>query len=153
MDTSCAAQRPVQAEANADPWRKAAPQNGLTMKNILILILLPFALSANLQEITQALGAGDVNKLQQYFDESVEIALMDTEDVYTRSEAAELVRGFFRKNVPQSFSLVHQGTSRNNDSRYCIGDLSTSGGTYRVYIYLRVEGSRLLIQELRFDQG
>ena len=123
------------------------------MKLLFILFLFPFSLAANLQDITQALGSGDVDKLQQYFDESVEVALLDQENVYSKSQAADVVRRFFGQNAPQSFSLVHQGTSRSNDSRYCIGDLNTSGGTFRVYIYLRVDGSRLLIQELRFDRG
>jgi hypothetical protein len=47
---------------------------------------------------------------------------------------------------------VHQGTSRGNESHYCIGNLSTDKGSFRVYIYTRVANGRHLIKELRFDK-
>lgn len=125
------------------------------MKSFLILILLApltATLEANLAEITRAISAGDAEALGQFFDQTVEVAVMDEEDVYNKPQAVALLKDFFAKNQPKSFSQVHQGTSRGNDSQYCIGNLVTSTNTFRVYIYMKVTGDRYIIQELRFDK-
>lgn len=122
-------------------------------------LMLGFLLSAflhvddvNLNAITKAISDGNAEALGQYFDQSVEVAVLNNEDVYAKAQAVRVVKDFFSQNKPTSFSQVHQGTSRGNDSQYCIGNMVTAGGTFRVYIYMKVNGSSFLIQELRFDK-
>lgn len=125
------------------------------MKNVLIFTLLVSAWSqagATLGDITKAIGAGNAEALARYFDETVEIAVQDEEDVYDKNQAVNIVKKFFSQNRPQSFSQVHEGKSKGNDSQYCIGNLVTDTATYRVYIYLKVTGNQYRIQELRFDK-
>jgi hypothetical protein len=126
------------------------------MKSYLFLILLSplfaFQEEANLADITKAISNGDADALGQYFDQTVEVSIMGQEDVYNKSQAIGVVRTFFAQNRPASFSQVHKGASPNNDSEYCIGNLSAGGKSFRVYIYMKVEGNRRLIQELRFDR-
>ena len=126
------------------------------MKNLLFAFLLTPMLSSgatvNLAGITEAISKGDATELSKYFDNSVEIALLDEEDVYNKAQAVTIVNDFFTKNKPTSFSQVHQGTSKGQDSKYCIGNLTTSSATFRVYIYMKVVGNDYTIQELRFDK-
>ena len=126
------------------------------MKNLMLLILLaPWLYSsenANLANITKAISEGNADALGQYFDQTVEVAVLDKEDVYNKAQAVSIVRKFFAENKPTSFSQVHKGASPNNDSQYCIGNLSAGGKTFRVYIYMKVSGGQYLIQELRFDK-
>ena len=104
-----------------------------------------------LSSITQAISQGDANTLGLYLDNTVEIAVVDSEDIYTRSEAEGILKSFFNNHAPRSFSQVHKGSSKAKDSLYCIGNLKTSQSTFRVYIYMRVDGDSYKIQELRFD--
>ncbi|MEM1120546.1 MAG: DUF4783 domain-containing protein [Bacteroidota bacterium] len=106
----------------------------------------------NLDVITQALSSGDVEVLAGYFDESVEIAVVDEEDIYDKAEAKTILATFFNGNKPTKFDQVHKGTSKGQDSVYCIGNLKTATNSYRVYVFLRVDGSKQFIQELRFDK-
>ncbi len=108
--------------------------------------------NASLQQITQAISSGDANALGIYFDNSVEIAILDEGDVYSKGEAIQVVKKFFNQHSPKSFSQVHQGTSKGNDSQYCIGNLTSGSGTFRVYVYMKTNGGNYLIQELRFDK-
>lgn len=131
--------------------------NKKKMKQLMILALLVPVTGAfwvaNLAEITRAINAGDADGLGRYFDESVEIAVLDQEDVYNKAQAIAVMKTFFAQNKPKTFSQVHQGTSKGNDSQYCIGNLVTANNqTFRVYIYMKVNGSQYLIQELRFDK-
>lgn len=129
------------------------------MKNLIFLLLFaPVALMADqgnpsLEAIAKALNSGDADALSKYFADNVEISILDNEQVYPKAKATEAVRSFFSTSKPKSFSQVHQGTSRENSDQYCIGNMSATNGSYRVYIYLKVSGSTASIQEIRFDKG
>ncbi len=126
------------------------------MKSVLfVAILFPLSVSfgqVELDAITRALSQGDAASLSRYFDQRVEVSILDESDVYAKDQAAAVLKRFFSANRPSSFSTVHKGTSSNNNSRYCIGNLVAGGKTYRVYIYLKNSGGQELIQELRFDE-
>jgi Domain of unknown function (DUF4783) len=106
----------------------------------------------NIAAISKSLQTGDVNTLSTFLDGTVEIALGEEEDIYTKNEAIGVLRKFFGTNKPSAFSQGHNGASKGGDSQYHIGTLTTSGGTYRVYIYLKSVGGQSLIKELRFDK-
>ncbi len=106
-----------------------------------------------LEAIKKAIGAGDVAALSSYFADNVEISIAGSERLYPKAKAGEVVRGFFNANKPAGFKQVHQGASRESSDQYCIGNLTTDAGTYRVYIYLKNSGDAVNIQELRFDKG
>lgn len=132
--------------------------NFQTMKNFLFALLLVPILAfvsveeLNLDAITKAISSGNADALGQYFDANVEIAVLDKEETYQKAEAVKVVKDFFAKNKPTSFKQVHQGASKGQDSQYCIGNMTASSGTYRVYIYMKVSGGKQVIQELRFDK-
>jgi len=128
----------------------------MIMKTLIVSLLLFPALTApvasgSMDDIASALRTGDVETLSSFFDSQVDLSIMDQEDTYSKSEATSIVRDFFRRNAPSPFSQVHSGTSAGDEAEYCIGDLETSGGSYRVYIYLANSSGQQVIQELRFD--
>lgn len=130
------------------------------MKNLIFLLFLTPSISfANnaqgtpaLEAISTALSIGDVEGLTKYLADNVEISIQDKEQVYTKAKAAEVLKGFFDANKPKAFTQVHKGQSRENSDQYCIGNLTATVGTYRVYLYLKVNGSTISIQEMRFDK-
>ena len=128
------------------------------MKNLFFLLFFaPFTLLAaqgnpTMDAIAKALNNGDADALVQYLADNVEVSILDQEQIYTKAKATEVLRSFFSTNKPKSFNQVHQGTSRGNNDQYCIGNLSATTGSYRVYLYLKVSGSSTTIQEIRFDK-
>jgi len=91
------------------------------MKNLMLLLLIIPCLAATSQKmdnISKALSSGDVESLSTYFDKNVEI----DDDFYDKTEAKAVVKKFFSKNPPKSFSLIHQGTSKGENSKYFIGN-------------------------------
>ncbi|MDP4712209.1 MAG: DUF4783 domain-containing protein [Saprospiraceae bacterium] len=124
------------------------------MKILLFALLLYPSMQVytyDLQAITKAIGAGDAKTLGSYFDAELTVSLPEKEGIYAREEAIPLVAGFFAAHPPQGFVQVHEGASKEGNARYCIGDLKTASGNYRVYLYMKVTGDKTLIQELRFD--
>ena len=118
---------------------------------IIAFFIIPslFLTPANLSEITNAISSGNANALGQHFSSSVEISILNQADIYNKTEAIQVIKKFFGQYRPQSFSQVHKGSSPGN-SQYCIGNMTTSKGSFRVYIYLSKSGS---IDEMRFDKG
>ena len=128
------------------------------MKNLFFLLIFApmvvFAKQGNpaLEAISSALNSRDADALSKYFADNVEISIQDKEQVYAKAKAIDVVRSFFNTSKPKSFSQVHKGTSRENSDQYCIGNLTATSGNYRVYLYLKVSGDNLSIQEMRFDK-
>ena len=105
----------------------------------------------NLSAITSAISAGNADALGRYFDANVEVAVKDSERTYSKAEAIKVVKDFFAKNKPSNFKQVHQGASKGQDSKYVIGNLAANTGSFRVYVFMKVSGSKSTIQEIRFD--
>lgn len=118
----------------------------------LFLSAMTVVESTSLGEIMRALGSGNAVVLGQYFDSNVEIAIMDDEQTYTKDRAIQVMKDFFARNPTKGFVQVHQGVSRQSQSEYIIGNLSTTNGIFRVYIYCRVAGANYFVQEIRIDR-
>jgi hypothetical protein len=123
------------------------------MKQFLIaLFFLPSLVYAqDLAGLNKALNGGNADALGAYFDATIELAILEEEGMFNKSQAVQKVRRFMNQNDVQSFTEMHQGASRSSDSQYIIGNLKTSGGTYRVYLYLAKSNGKIIIQEFRLD--
>ena len=124
----------------------------------LALAFVPFAVTTeainaqSIGDITKALGSGDLAALAAMMDAEVELSILTDENTYAKEQAREKLAAFFSANTPSGFSQVHQGSSKSDNAEYCIGNLTTSSGVYRVYIYVAKKGERMVLQELRFDR-
>ncbi|MFN6092799.1 MAG: DUF4783 domain-containing protein [Bacteroidota bacterium] len=122
---------------------------------IFILIFAPLSLFSApsivdpYEDIANAIRSGDARSVSRYFSNSVDLTLIGQEDVYSKAQAEQILKDFFNKNTPRSFSIIHRGESKDG-AKYAIGNLTTSSGNYRVYYYFKVAGGSVNIQELRF---
>ena len=126
------------------------------LKNILLAILLPALLMADpaedvLNKIGTAIQKGDVKALSLYFNANIEIDILGTEAVYTKTQAIQVLNDFFNKNKPTAFTLIHKGDS-NGNAKFGIGNLSCGKDKFRTYIYIKEKEGKYLIQELRFER-
>jgi len=122
---------------------------------------LAFALSAGanaanpsvvvdiLQEVSSNIRTANVGKLAERFDDKMELQLLAAEKMYPAAQAAALVKEFFEQNKPTSYSTLHVGGKDNK--HYGIGLLTTSGGRFRVTVFLQVSGKDYTIQQLRIE--
>lgn len=124
------------------------------MKHILLIFLvLPFLQDGHLENITSAINQGDLNTLEQYLDDKVEVALLEEGDTYIKREALKKLKFFFAQHPGATFQPVHKGYSGGKSSLYCIGDLKTKAANYRVFMYIKVQEDHYFIQELRFEKN
>jgi hypothetical protein len=106
--------------------------------------------TATLQGVAKAIQSGNARALAGYFDQSVDVTILNKEGSYSKAQAEGVVKDFFAKHRPSGFQIIHKGESGGN-AKYAIGKLSTPQGTFRTYIYVKKRGEGLLIQQLRFE--
>lgn len=102
-------------------------------------------------EISLAFKAGNVEKLSQYLNSTVELVILEKEDFYKKSVAEGIIRDFFKEYPTTEFIIKHQGGK--NDAYYAIGDLTTKKGLFRVYFLIKKVDSKPLIHQLRIEKN
>ena len=122
---------------------------------LLVLFLLPvmpvIGQADKIPEgIVLSLKAGNAEELAKFFHKNVELIILEKEDVYSRSQAEQIIRKFFLEHKPQGFKIIFQGGKEN--SRYAIGSLTTEETTYRVYILIKKQDGEPLIHQLRIEE-
>lgn len=101
-------------------------------------------------EIVTSIQNGNDVILAGYFNENVELVVQTHDDVYSKSQAQQIVAEFFKTNKPKQFSILHQGGSEA--ARYAVGSLTTNTGTFRVYILLKNKNNNSYIHQLRIEK-
>jgi len=100
--------------------------------------------------VINAISAGNSAVLAGYFNPSLTLAILEKEDIYTRQQAELIMKDFFARNTPVSFTVLHKGGKEG--SQYAIGNLVTPNDVFRVTIYLKVKDNKTLIHQLRFEK-
>lgn len=100
--------------------------------------------------VINAISTGNSAVLAGYFNPSLTLAILEKEDIYTRQQAELILKDFFARNTPVSFTVLHKGGKEG--SQYAIGNLVTSSDVFRVTIYLKVKDGKSLIHQLRFEK-
>ncbi len=131
------------------------------MKNTLLILsfswaFLVLAIPVNAQSqkipegISLSFNAGNAAELSKFFDGSVELIILEKEDVYSRSQAEQILRKFFAEHKPEKFDIIFQGGPES--SPYAIGSLQTTEIKYRVYILMKKQNESHLINHLRIEE-
>jgi hypothetical protein len=103
------------------------------------------------QAVIDAIRSGNTTALSGYFNTSIELAILDQEDIYSKQQAELIIKEFFTKHVPSSFVILHKGGKEG--SQYAIGNLTTSSGNYRVTLLIKQKDNKPYIHQLRFEEG
>lgn len=101
-------------------------------------------------EIVLSIQNGNHETLANYFNQNVELVVQSHDDVYSKSQAQQIVAEFFKANKPKQFTIIHQGGK--DGARYAIGSLITNTGTFRVYFLLKNKDENSYIHQLRIEK-
>jgi len=117
---------------------------------ILMFPVLSYAQTDKLPEdIVLSFEAGNAAELAKHFHTNVELIILEEEDVYSRSQAEQIIRKFFSEHKPSSFKVIFGGGKEN---RYAICSLVTSKARFRVYILTKKQDDTPLIHQLRIEE-
>lgn len=103
-------------------------------------------------DVSNSLNKGEVDNVVKYFDKIVDITINNEQSTYSRSQAEMVMKNFFSKNPAKSFSVRHKGTAASDNSVFLIGELRTSNGEFRVYLFFKQKDRNYLLQQIKFEQ-
>jgi hypothetical protein len=101
-------------------------------------------------DIGTAIKSGSASNVSKYFNSTLDLTTPDNEGTYSKTQAELILKDFFTKNTPDSFTINHNGSS-NDGSLYAIGTYVSKGNSYRTYFLLKKVDAAFLIQKLEFD--
>ncbi len=115
-----------------------------------LFVIVPQSFSQIPDEIVLSIQNGNDQILASYFNQNVELVVLTYDDVFSKSQAQQIVAEFFKANKPKQFTIIHQGGK--DGARYAIGSLVTSTGTFRVYFLLKNKDNNSYIHQLRIEK-
>lgn len=101
-------------------------------------------------QIILSLKTGNARALSDYFNQNVELVVLDNDNVYSKAQAQQIVNNFFSNNEPEGFNVIHQGGKEG--AKYVIGNLVTKNGKFRVYFLLKQNQGKDYIHQLRIEK-
>jgi hypothetical protein len=126
------------------------------MKKIKHILTLSFLLiflcsfTGITEDVATALKSGSAFKLSKFFQEKIDLTILDDSDLIGKLEAERKLYAFFHENHPSNFEILHQGESKSG-LEYTIGKLVTSNGNYRVSYYIKKTADSEFIQQIIID--
>ena len=119
-----------------------------------ILFLSSFRFSSVTEDINQdiisAIKTGNSKELAKHFSATIELTVPEHEGNFSKVQAELLVKNFFVKYSPKTFTVNNKGKSRSGSS-YTIGTLVTGNGTFRIYYLIKNISGVNCIQQLLFE--
>ena len=103
-------------------------------------------------EIILGLKNGNVKLLSRYFNQNVELVVLDNENVYSKAQAQQIVGNFFNNYIPEEFTVIHNSNSNREGAKAVIGNLKTQKGIFRVYFLLKQNDGKDYIHQLRIEK-
>ena len=112
-------------------------------------VLSSFSVFSSIDEVINAMKAGNATEIAKYFDNTVEINMPDKTNSYSKSQAELVLKDFFSSHSVKSFTVIHKG--ENSGSQFCIGTLVTKSGSYRTTIFMKQKGDKQVLQGITFE--
>lgn len=118
---------------------------------LLTLLFVPAITVDVIDKTAELIRKADIHELAQSFATTVDVAVLDDENVYSGSQAEQLLNSFFSKNQPRSVQILHR-ISSNPNYRYGVVMLTTTTGVYRVAFSLRKIEGEFKLTEIRIER-
>lgn len=128
-------------------------KQSLFKKGLVIVAMVFSSLWVSAQipdDLVASLRTGNAAALSEYFNQNIELFVLDQDDVYSRAQAQQIISNFFEQYKATGFSIIHQ--SGKEDMKYAIGNLSTNRGSFRVSFLVKDDGGKPVIHQLRIEK-
>ena len=106
----------------------------------------------SIDPIIEALDQGSSSQLAQYFDTSIQLNLNGKQGNYSRSQAEQVLKEFFRKNPPDSFSVVYSSQKKARINSY-VGNYQSFNRAFKVFLKVSEKDNSLRLYSLEFVSG
>jgi Domain of unknown function (DUF4783) len=113
----------------------------------ILLFINASILAGSLDALTKSLDNGDMDGMQKYFANNIEITFVDHKSILDQDKATKFIDNFLESNEVLQFSIQKSGKSSSTQQNFAIGTLLTKSRSYKVYVTLNNED---LITQIQF---
>lgn len=103
-----------------------------------------------IDKTAELIKEGNIHELASSFSSSVELTVLDQENVYSNFQAESVLSNFLKRNQPKSVKILHRICS-NANYRFAVLILATNNGSYRMSLSLKNVNGRFELNELRIE--
>lgn len=126
------------------------------MKVLLFIVTLLFNVTFyNSNDILDNIGKlildRDAVELCKLISENIDLTIIDVEETYSKSQAEEVLKGFFKNHRVKDFEVLHSG-GNSKSLEFAIARLVTENTSFRAYILVDKTGENNQLIELRFEE-
>lgn len=105
-----------------------------------------------IDKIGLAIKIGNSTDLAKQFNNSLDLEVPGNDGSYSKKQAELILKDFFAKYPPKSFTYKQQGAS-NDGSKYTIANyVSTNNKSFRIYYLIKKAEGNYLIHLLQFEE-
>jgi len=102
-------------------------------------------------DISKAIEKGNSDELSVFFNNNIELGLLDKNNIYSRQQAKLIIDNFFSENKPEKFEIIYQ--SKDSDAIQVFGKLTTTAKkTFSVYIYINKINDESVITRFKIEK-
>lgn len=117
---------------------------------ILLCSFLPAAHADPIDGVVWLIKQGNITRLSQLFESTIEITVNNQEDTYSKAQAAALLTKFFADHKLVKVTLLHK-VNTNEKFLFGVASYTSSDGVYRIsYTFNQIGGSMKII-EMRIE--
>ena len=93
---------------------------------------------------------GNIDQLSKHFTDNIDISIEDADAIYSRSQAAMILKKFFTDNKVIEFKTEHSSNSDDNN-QYIISKMETEKGQFRVTYFITKDNNSLKIKQFNIE--
>lgn len=116
---------------------------------LAMLVLSLGMYAADNTAIMSAFKNGNADELKDNLDKDLELVIPGVNKRSTSEETIKHLKGFFSKNKPTGFTILHEAEKKENG--FYVGKLTSSGGEYRVTLTYKINNDTIILQSIRIE--
>ena len=121
----------------------------------LFLLILPLSFVSVvpadiIDQTAELIKQGNISELAKSFSPTIELTVLNEENVYSSAQAEAILTDFSKRNQPKSVKILHRIIS-NANYRFAVLILTTNNGIYRTSFSLKSVKGRFELNELRIE--
>ena len=103
------------------------------------------------EQVIESIRKANAGKLSASFGNSIDLTLPSNDGTFSRTQAEMILKDFFRKNPPKSFTIKQQGSSKDG-ARFTIATyVSANDQKFRTYFLVKKLNGEYIVQLLQFE--
>lgn len=118
---------------------------------LLLIFKVTFAFDV-IDDMAAFFKAGNAKEIAKYFSSTVELSILENEDIYSASQSELILKDFFTKNPPVNVKIIHKVTS-NPNFKFGVIVFNSSKGNYRISFELKSANGSFNISQIRIEEN